>query len=312
VSWAAAGLRLIQMAFLFVDNEIGYAVVGTCTEDRFEELEPTFRSVAGRLPARPGGGSMSDAELASAQFRAIGAAYGEVDPVAAEDAFRRSLQLEPGVAVAHAALAEVLTRLNRYAEAASHLRRALTLDPQQEQALALQMELLGRGGPRARGDRALRAPPRANGASARIITLVRRPARPARAARGRRPARYREALRCGGTPEAHANLALLAVDDGRFDGGPGGLRPCAQARPDARRGAPEPRERPGRARPARRRGGTVLRADRRSRRRRCGWWGLAADPRRPRRLRRGDRRPAARVQTDPELARRCATAPVGA
>jgi hypothetical protein len=46
VSWAAAGLRLIQMAFLFVDNEIGYAVVGTCTEDRFEELEPTFRSVA--------------------------------------------------------------------------------------------------------------------------------------------------------------------------------------------------------------------------------------------------------------------------
>jgi hypothetical protein len=34
------------MAFLFVDNEIGYAVVGTCTEDRFDELEPTFRSVA--------------------------------------------------------------------------------------------------------------------------------------------------------------------------------------------------------------------------------------------------------------------------
>jgi hypothetical protein len=46
VSWAAAGVRLTQIAFLFVDHEIGYAVVGTCTEDRFEELEPVFRSVA--------------------------------------------------------------------------------------------------------------------------------------------------------------------------------------------------------------------------------------------------------------------------
>lgn len=46
VSWAAAGLRLTQIAFLFVDSEIGYAVVGTCTDDRFAELEPTFRSVA--------------------------------------------------------------------------------------------------------------------------------------------------------------------------------------------------------------------------------------------------------------------------
>ena len=46
VSWAAAGLRLTQIAFLFVDNETGYAVVGTCTDDRFAELEPTFRSVA--------------------------------------------------------------------------------------------------------------------------------------------------------------------------------------------------------------------------------------------------------------------------
>ena len=46
VSWAAAGVRLTQIAFLFVDHEIGYAVVGTCTEDRFEEFEPVFRSVA--------------------------------------------------------------------------------------------------------------------------------------------------------------------------------------------------------------------------------------------------------------------------
>jgi hypothetical protein len=46
VSWAAAGVRLTQIAFLFVDHEIGYAVVGTCTEDRFVEFEPVFRSVA--------------------------------------------------------------------------------------------------------------------------------------------------------------------------------------------------------------------------------------------------------------------------
>jgi hypothetical protein len=46
VSWAAAGLRLTQIAFLFVDNEVGYAVVGTCPDDRFAELEPVFRSVA--------------------------------------------------------------------------------------------------------------------------------------------------------------------------------------------------------------------------------------------------------------------------
>jgi hypothetical protein len=44
VSWAAAGLT--QIAFLFVADEIGYAVVGTCTDDRFAELEPVFRSVA--------------------------------------------------------------------------------------------------------------------------------------------------------------------------------------------------------------------------------------------------------------------------
>jgi hypothetical protein len=46
VSWAAAGVRLTQIAFLFVDNEIGYAVVGTCTDERFAEFEPIFRSVA--------------------------------------------------------------------------------------------------------------------------------------------------------------------------------------------------------------------------------------------------------------------------
>ena len=46
MSWAAAGVHLTQIAFLFVDGELGYAIVGTCTHDRFDELEPVFRQVA--------------------------------------------------------------------------------------------------------------------------------------------------------------------------------------------------------------------------------------------------------------------------
>jgi hypothetical protein len=46
VSWAAAGVHLTQIAFLFVDGEVGYAIVGTCTHDRFDEFEPVFRQVA--------------------------------------------------------------------------------------------------------------------------------------------------------------------------------------------------------------------------------------------------------------------------
>ena len=46
VSWSAVGVHLTQIAFLFVDGELGYAIVGTCTHDRFDELEPVFRQVA--------------------------------------------------------------------------------------------------------------------------------------------------------------------------------------------------------------------------------------------------------------------------
>jgi hypothetical protein len=46
VSWAAAGVHLTQIAFLFVEGELGYAIVGTCTHDRFGEFEPVFRQVA--------------------------------------------------------------------------------------------------------------------------------------------------------------------------------------------------------------------------------------------------------------------------
>ena len=45
---------------------------------------------------------MTDAQLASTHFQTLGAAYASADPVVAEDAFRRALQLEPGVPAVHA------------------------------------------------------------------------------------------------------------------------------------------------------------------------------------------------------------------
>jgi protein O-GlcNAc transferase len=253
---------------------------------------------------------MSDAKLASAHLRTLGAAYGEVDPVIAEEAYRRSLQLEPGVAVAHAALAEVLTRLNRYAEAASHLRRALSLDPQQEQALALQMELLVAEGlvpdAIARFTMSL-----ANGANARIITLF----GDLLARLGLREdaaARYREALRAGGTPEAHANLALLAVDDGRYEEALQGFDRALKLDPtlvEVQLNRANVLVELGRLDEAAEQfihlthDGEVAGP---------AWWGLAAVHEA-----RGDcgEAVAARLralETEPELARRCATAPVGA
>ena len=253
---------------------------------------------------------MTDANLASRQFHTLGSAYVEVDPVFAEDAFRRSLQLEPGVPAVHAALAEVLTRLNRYAEAASHLRRALTLDPQQEQALALQMELLVAEGlvPEAIA-RFVTAT--ANGASARIITsfgdlLARLGLREDAAAR------YREALRCGGTPEAHAYLALLAVDEGRFEEALAGFDRALKLDPassEVRLNRANVLVELGRLDDAAAQF-SVLTADPDVAG--AAWWGLAAinDAR-------GDCDEASvarlrAVQTDPELARCCATTPVGA
>jgi tetratricopeptide (TPR) repeat protein len=253
---------------------------------------------------------VTDAQLASTHFNTLGRAYAAADPVVAEDAFRRALQLEPGVPAVHAALAEVLTRLNRYAEAASHLRRALTLDPQQEQALALQMDLLVAEGlvPEAIA-RFVTAT--ANGASARIITsfgdlLARLGLREEAAAR------YREALRCGGTPEAHANLALLAVDEGRLDEALAGFNRALKLDPSSSE------VRINRANVLVELGRldeavaefTELTDDREV----AGpaWWGLAAVNEA-----RGDCAMAAAarhraVQTDPELARHCATASVGA
>jgi tetratricopeptide (TPR) repeat protein len=253
---------------------------------------------------------VSDTKLASTQFNTLGTAYIDADPVFAEDAFRRSLQLEPGVAAVHAALAEVLTRLNRYAEAATHLRRALTLDPQQEQALALQMELLVAEGlvPEAIA-RFVTAT--ANGASARIITsfgdlLARLGLREEAAAR------YREALRCGGTSEAHANLALLAVDEGRFEEALAGFDRALKLDPttsEVRLNRANVLVELGRLDDAAAQFSALTDDPDVAG---AAWWGLAAvnDARGDCEMAMAARLRA--VQTDPELARRCATAPVGA
>ena len=208
------------------------------------------------------------------------------------DAFRRALQLEPGVAAVHAALAEVLTRLNRYAEAATHLRRALTLDPKQEQALALQMELLVAEGlvPEAIG-RFVTAT--ANGASARIITsfgdlLARLGLTRGGGRRLPRGAALRRHVRGACQPRPPVRRRGPAGRGARR------LRPRAQARPGLGRGAHQPGQRAGRARPPRRGPGRVHRADRRPRRRRPGLVGTRRHRRRPRRLRGRRGRPPAR------------------
>jgi hypothetical protein len=45
VSWNAAGLRLTQLAALFVVDADGYAIIATATDWRFGDLEPVFRAV---------------------------------------------------------------------------------------------------------------------------------------------------------------------------------------------------------------------------------------------------------------------------
>jgi hypothetical protein len=45
VSWQAAGLRLEQLAALFVIGDDGWGIVATATDWRFAELEPLFRRI---------------------------------------------------------------------------------------------------------------------------------------------------------------------------------------------------------------------------------------------------------------------------
>jgi tetratricopeptide (TPR) repeat protein len=147
-------------------------------------------------------------------FRQLGAAEAETDPVAAELSYRRSLQLVPDVAGAHAELAAVLFRLHRYAEAEVHLKEALRLDPQHEEANRLQAEYLVADGrvpeaiQRFVGSMADAAPACVRAAFGDLLArlgLVRDA-----------EAQYRRAA-TDGVPEAHANLALLLADDGRLE-----------------------------------------------------------------------------------------------
>jgi Tfp pilus assembly protein PilF len=79
---------------------------------------------------------------AAAGYRSLGARYATTDPVDAEASFRRSLELEPDVASAHAGLAVALCQLARYGEAQSQLERALALDPANDDAGCLWAALM--------------------------------------------------------------------------------------------------------------------------------------------------------------------------
>ncbi len=158
---------------------------------------------------------MTEPERQAARlFQQIGAAAAESDPVDAERSYRRSLQFDPDVAGAHAALAEVLFRLHRYSEAERHLVAALEIDPDQAEANRLQAEYLVADG---RVPEAIQrfVASMANGANACVRSAfgdllarlgLRRDAE----------AQYRHAA-ISGVPEAHANLALLLADEGRLE-----------------------------------------------------------------------------------------------
>ena len=142
----------------------------------------------------------------------------------------------------------------------------------------------------------------ANGASARIITsfgdLLARLGLREEAAE-----RYREALRCGGTCEAHANLGLLAVDEGRCEEALAGFDRALKLDPasaEVRINRANVLVELGRLDEAAAR---VQRADRRPRRRRSGLVGTRRHRRRPRRLRGGDGRPRCARRADRPRAR---------
>ena len=223
-----------------------------------------------------------------------------------------SLQLEPGVAAVHAALAEVLTRLNRLRRGRDAPARARSRwIRSRSRRWRCRWSCSSPKGSCPRRSRGSSPPPR-NGASARIITsfgdlLARLGLREEAAAR------YHEALRCGGTSEAHANLGPPRRRRGTLRGGawPASIGRSSSTRCRPRCGST------GRTCWSSWAGSTtppaqfsVLTDDPDVAG--AAWWGLAAinDARGD-----CDVAMAARlraVQTDPELARRCDTAPVGA
>jgi tetratricopeptide (TPR) repeat protein len=157
--------------------------------------------------------SASRADVA-AMLRDVAGALHDSSPVDAEDAYRRSLVLEPDVACAHAGIARALFDLNRYSEADGHLRRALALQPHHDEAARLRAAYLVAEG---RVPEAILGYGSAleNGASGALATgyadLLAR-----LGLREDAEAAYRDALARGETAEAHANLGLLLVDSGQL------------------------------------------------------------------------------------------------
>lgn len=143
-------------------------------------------------------------------LRGVAGSLASASPVDAEDAYRRSLALEPDVACAHAGIARALFDLHRYSEADGHLRRALALAPHHDEAARLRGAYLVAEGrvPEAIDAYGIAL---ANGASGALASgyadLLSR-----LGLRRDAEAAYRNALLRDETSEAHANLALLLVD----------------------------------------------------------------------------------------------------
>lgn len=85
---------------------------------------------------------MSPETEAAEGYRTIGDLVAGDDPAAAEVAYRRSLDFEPGLADVHVQLAATLVRLGRLCEAEGQIHAALRLEPLHEAASRLWAELL--------------------------------------------------------------------------------------------------------------------------------------------------------------------------
>ncbi len=149
-------------------------------------------------------------------LRDVAGSLESTSPVDAEDAYRRSLVLAPNVACAHAGIARALFDLDRYSEADGHLRRALAVEPQHDEALRLRAAYLLAEGrvPEALDTHAVAFESGAKGGAttAGFADLLSRLGLRADAV-----AAYRSALEREEMAEAHANLALLLVDARQLD-----------------------------------------------------------------------------------------------
>src|SRR5438552_1509823 len=153
------------------------------------------------------------AERMAAELRVLGDLQREVAPAEAEISYRRALQLVPGAADAHMALATTLLRLNRLCEAAGHLARARVIDPAHEAASLLWAELLAAQGRVPEAIRSLEEAIERGAGAAHLVAFGDVLARiglskPAEAA-------YRVALELDDNAAGRVNLAVLLASRGR-------------------------------------------------------------------------------------------------